>query len=98
MKDYKERFKELYTLEILERGGSFTPLLNGLFEHILKYDFNDNAELMDEFVQSIARTEKTILQKQIDLEKSVLEITNLLEGLPGGKHMSDTVKDLLNDA
>lgn len=94
--DYKQRFKELYKRDIIANGGTFSPLLQGIFDHLLKYEFNDNPDKMDAFINEIRESDvpkkPTIEERQTALEKSVLEIVETL-GVP----QSEKIKDLLND-
>ena len=94
--DYKPRFKELYKRDILDNGGSFSPLLTGLFTHVLEKDFDGNPDRMDAFIESIRAEHEpkkpTIEERQTALEKSVLEIVETLDASQSRK-----IKDLLND-
>ncbi|WP_429968130.1 hypothetical protein [Enterococcus sp. AZ046] len=67
----KERFSTLYKKIILEDKGYMNEELNELFEDILANEFDNNPELMSDFIQSIV--DENTEREPSDLDKLKLE-------------------------
>lgn len=67
----KERFSTLYKKIILEDKGYMNEELNELFEDILANEFDNNPELMSDFIQSIV--DENTEREPSELDKLKLE-------------------------
>lgn len=80
MKTNQQHFAELFEAS----GGVLTEELNKLFDVILVEDFNDDPELMSQFMESLQETDPPAPspnESQIAmLQETVLQLTELLMG------------------
>lgn len=80
MSDNQKRFAKLFK----DSGNVLTPEIKPLFDTILSEDFNDDGELMSEFMVSLQPEIQRISdprQEQIDmLQETVLQLSELLMG------------------
>ena len=53
MAEQLQRFKELYISLVIEQGLAMDEEMLSLFDDLLAGEFNDNPELMSQFIQSI---------------------------------------------
>ncbi|MGH1803343.1 hypothetical protein [Enterococcus gallinarum] len=75
MKEKKQRFTKLYKKIILEEKGYMNEDLNSLFDSLLCEEFDNNPELMSEFIQSIVNDNSIEdLSESITIEKEIKDI------------------------
>lgn len=75
MEEKKQRFTKLYKKIILEEKGYMNEDLNSLFDSLLCEEFDNNPELMSEFIQSIVNDNSIEdLSESITIEKEIKDI------------------------
>ena len=79
-----EEFKKMYIDEIFEKKQSMSAELSALFDKVLENDLDDSPEkmdmLIDEMYDEYHGKELTVEEKQVVLEKSILELADVILG------------------